>query len=159
MKSGRKLAHSKAAAYRKSEINEAGGNVRRVWRTVDNLLGKTKSSTIPRFSPDDYHDFIDSKIAGVRAATATAAPPIFTPCATPDLATFTTVNVDDVIRAISMSPSKQCASDLLPTWLLEECASTVAPFIKRIHNMSLTGGDFPSPWKHAIVTPFSRRLV
>ena len=72
-----KLAHSKAAACWKSEINEAGGNARRVWRTVDNLLGKPKSSAIPRFSPDDYHDFeIDSKIAGVRAATATAAPPI-----------------------------------------------------------------------------------
>ena len=63
--------------------------------------------------------------------------PIFIPCATPDLATFTTVNVDDVIHAIKMSPSKQCASDSLSTWLLKECASTVAPFITRILNMSL----------------------
>ena len=145
MKSSRKLAHSKAAAYWKSDINEAGGNARCVWRTVDNLFGKTKSSAIPRFSPDDYHDLIDSKIAGVRAAIATAAPPIFTPCATPDLATFTTVNIDDVIRAIRMSHSKQCASDPLPTWLLKEFATTVSPFITRILNMSLTGGDFPSP--------------
>ena len=98
LKSRRKCAHSKAAAYWKSEINEAGGNVRRVWRTVDNLLGKTKSSAIPRFSPDDCHDFIDSKIAGVRVATATAAPPIYKPCSTLDLASFTTVSVDDVIR-------------------------------------------------------------
>ena len=157
MKSSRKPAHSKAAAYWKSEINKAGGNARSVWRTVDNLHGKTKSSAITRFAPDDYHDFIDSKIMGVRAATATAALPIFTSCATPDLAAFTTVNVDDVIRAIRISPLKQCASDPLPTWLLKECASTVAPFITRILNMSLTGGDFPSPWKHAIVTPLLKK--
>ena len=83
-----KLAHSKAAAYWKSEINEAGGNAWCVWRTVDNFLDKTKSSAIPRFSPVDYHDFIDSKIAGVRTATAMAAPPIFAPCTTADLVTY-----------------------------------------------------------------------
>ena len=78
LKNSRKLVHSKAAAYWKQEINEAGGSARRVLRTVDNLLGKTKSSAIHRFSPDDNHDFIDSKIADVRSATATASPAMFT---------------------------------------------------------------------------------
>ena len=71
---------------------------------VDNLLGKTKSSAIPCFSPDDHHDFIDS---GVRRATKTSSPPILTPCSTTDQATFTTVSVYDVICAIRISPSKQ----------------------------------------------------
>ena len=61
------------------------------------------------------------------------------------------------IKVSRMSPSKQCASDHLPTWLLKECASTVAPFITRKLNMSLTGGDFPSPWKHTIVTALLKK--
>ena len=42
-------------------------------------------------------------------------------------------------------------------WHLKECASTVAPFITCILNLSLTDGDFPSPWKHAIVTPLLKK--
>ena len=76
---------------------------------------------------------------------------------TPNLVTFATVSVDDVLRAISMSPSKQCPSDPLPTWLLKKCAFNVASFITRILNLSLTGGDFPSPWKHAIATPLLKK--
>ena len=51
----------------------------------------------------------------------------------------------------------QCPSDTLPTWCFKECAATVAPFIMRILNLSLTSGDFPSPLKHAIVTPLLKK--
>ena len=127
-----------------------------MWRTVDNLLNKTKSSSIPRFSPDDYYDFIDSKIAGSNSDCNGISADGYT-CITPDLATFKTVSVDEIIRAISMSPSKHCPSDPLSTWLLKGCAATVAPFITRIVNLLLHGGDFPSPWKHVIVIPFLQK--
>ena len=96
LKSCRKLAHSKAVAHWKREYNEAGRSDTRLWRMVDNLLAKTKFSASPHFSPDNYQEFIDSKIAGVQTATATASPLTFTPCTIPDLVTFTTVSVDDV---------------------------------------------------------------
>ena len=52
---------------------------------------------------------------------------------------------------------KQCPSDPLSMWLLKECASTISPFLTRIFNLSLTGGDFPWPWKHAIVNPLLKK--
>ena len=132
--------------------------------TLDVCVGRSTTPRLnqfqcyPCFSPYDYHDFIDSKIAGVRTATVMASPPMYHPhVPSPDLATFTTVSVDDVIRAVRMSPSKICPSDPLPTWHLKECAFNVAPFVTRILNLSLTGGDFPSPWKHAIVTPVLKK--
>ena len=79
LKSSHKLSQFKAAAYWREEVSAAGGIARRVWRTLDNLLGENKSATKRNFSPEDYHDFIDSKIVGVRAATAAAPAPVFAP--------------------------------------------------------------------------------
>ena len=106
LESSRKLSQSKAAAYWRVEVNAAGGNARRVWRTVDNLLGENKSATKPNFSPEDYHDLIDSKIAGVRAATAAAPAPVFASCTAPDFTSFRAVSTDDVVLAIRSSPVK-----------------------------------------------------
>ena len=74
-KNSNKLSHSKSSSYWKNDA--AGGNARRVWRVVDGLIGESKSSSKAAFTPRDYHDHIDAKIAGVRAATATAPPPVF----------------------------------------------------------------------------------
>ena len=72
--------------------------------------------------------------------------------AMPELSSFQTVGIDEMLHAIRKSPSKQCSSDPLPTWLLEECTDTVALFLAHLLNLSLVDGHFPSPWKHAIIT-------
>ena len=152
----RKLFHSKSSSYWKNEINAAGGNARCVWRVVDGLLAESKSSSKVVFTPRDYHDYIDTKIAGVRAATATAHPPDFDRCSAPDNIVFNTINQNDVVCVIRTSLS-QCVSDPLPTWLLKECADVVAPYITHIFNLSLVEGHFPTPWKHVIVTSLLKK--
>ena len=67
------------------------------------------------------------------------------------------VSIDDVVNAIWRSPSKQCTSDPLPTWLLKKCAAIVSPYLANLFNLSLGGGKFPSPWKHAIVMPLLKK--
>ena len=79
------------------------------------------------------------------------------PCTAPDFTNFRTVSTDDVVHAIRMSPLKQCSSDPLPTWLLKECAATLAPYITHLFNLSLVEGHFPSHWKHAIVMPLLKK--
>ena len=96
---------------------------------------------------------MDSKIAGFTSATASAAPPEFGHYNAPELSSFQTIGMDEVLHAIRKSPSKQFLSDQFPTWLLKECANTVAPYLANSFNLSLVGGHFPSHWKHAIVTP------
>ena len=72
------------------EIGAESGNDRRLWRTVDNHLGESKSGAKPGFTPDDYHNFMDCKIAGVRPATASAAHPEFGHCNASELSSFQT---------------------------------------------------------------------
>ena len=58
---------------------------------------------------------------------------------------------------IKAAPSQQCLLDPLPTWLLKDCASLLAPYITVIINASLTVGSFTTPWKHAIVSPLLKK--
>ena len=61
------------------------------------------------------------------------------------------------VAAVKSSPSKQCASDPLPTWLLEQAMTTLAPYITNIFNSTLAQGYFPHTWRHAIVTPLMKK--
>ena len=125
--------------------------------TVDNLLGKAKSNAIPRFSPDDYHDFLYSKIASVRSATAATSSPMSTPCTIPDLATFTTVSVDDVVRVIRMSVTFKAVSLWPPSNVAHQGMCVHRCSVHHALNLSLTGGDFQSPRKHAIMTTLLKK--
>ena len=53
---------------------------------------------------------------------------------------------------VRASPSKQCASDPLPTWLLKEAITILALKITTIFNSSITEGRLSGTWRHAIVT-------
>ena len=143
LKSSRRLAQSKKASYWKSEIHSAGNNARHVWHTVDNLLGEAISGAKPTFSPENYHSYIDKKVADVRASTSTAPSLQYTRGNVSGLDSFKTMSIEDVITAVRASPSKQCASDPLPTWLLKEAIIILAPYITTIFNSSITERHSP----------------
>ena len=88
---------------------------------------------------------------------SSAPSPQYTRGNVPGLDRFKTVSIEDVITAIRALPSKQCASDPLPTWLLKEAITILAPYITTIFNLSITEGHFPRTWRHAIVTPLLKK--
>ena len=131
------------ASFRKEDIASAGNNARRVWKTVDIILGVAESGA------KSSHDFIDKKICDVRAATASADYPSFVDRQAPKLFDFELVSVDDVTKAIGSASSKQCAPDPLPTWLLKQLISTLALFITTtLFNTSLADGYFSRQWRN-----------
>ena len=67
------------------------------------------------------------------------------------------VDAETVVSLIKAAPSKQCLLDPLPTCLLKNCASLLAPYIIVIINSSLTVGSFPTSWKHAILSPLLKK--
>ena len=67
------------------------------------------------------------------------------------------MSIEDVITGVRASPSKQCASDPLPTWLLKEAITMLTPYITTIFNSSITERHFPRTWRHAIVTPLLKK--
>ena len=109
------------------------------------------------FSPDVYHYFIDSMIAGTRSATVVASPPMFTTDTTDNPVTFKTVSVDDVIDAINRTSHTHLQSDaaLFPCNMIYQgmCFHGLCVHITRIFNLSLTGGHFLSHWMNAKTKP------
>ena len=152
LRASRKRSHAKAAIYWRGKISSAKKDARSAWRTVNELLGERKSECDHTFSAAEFHDFIDGKVADIRAATSSAAAPSFSVNATSTFSQFCTIDVDLVTAIIAESPTKTCALDPLPTWLLKECVSTLAPYVTKVINWTLTSGCFPTPWKHAIIS-------
>ena len=51
------------------------------------------------------------------------------------------------------SSNKQCAADLIPTWMLKECLDIILPFLAHTVNLSLQTGHFADAWKEALLSP------
>ena len=94
------------------------------------------------------------QVSSVRAATADAAPPTYTPapagCSLPALCAMTTADVTAAIRKL---PDKQCAADRLPTRLLKDNVDLLSPFVTALFNKSVTSGICPAAFKTAVITP------
>ena len=98
-------------------------------------MGRGHAPPSSSIDAQDLHRFFEEKINGVRASTASAAPPSFV-SAPPDceFSAFCALDVDDVIAAIHKLPDKQCAADPIPTRLLKDCADVLAPFVTELFN-------------------------
>ena len=55
------------------------------------------------------------------------------------------------------SPTKSCALDCFPTWLLKKCVDSLLPAITSIVNMSLASGTIPPCLKTAQVCPILKK--
>ena len=53
------------------------------------------------------------------------------------LTDFTLVTPVEVVKLIKQSPTKSCSLDAVPTSLVKECASTLAPAVANLVNFSL----------------------
>ena len=52
---------------------------------------------------------------------------------------------------------KTCSLDVVPTWLIIECADSLTPAITSIVNCSLESGEMPVDLKKAVVTPLLKK--
>ena len=132
----------------------SASNPRRLWRNVDTLLGKPAepTSTPPPFTASDFQKFLDDKVDAVRAATASAPPPVFSQTES-ELNRFEPVTEDFVGRLVRSSPAKSCDLDPVPTVMLKEYLDVLLPFLTRLCNSSISEGCLPVSQKQAIVTP------
>ena len=75
------------------------------------------------------------------------------------LSAFCHGTVDNVSKLIMSMPSKSCALDILPMWLLKENIEVVAKPITSIINVSLSTGIFPSKLREAVVSPLLKKAI
>jgi len=103
---------------------------RQLWWSFNKLLGRGKTPLSSDIDVSALHQFFDDKVAGVRAATVRADEPRFTPAPVGcELCLFTPVTQTEIIEMVLALPDKQCLSDRLPTWLLNNSDNVLAPFL------------------------------
>jgi len=152
------LLRQKREAFWQAKVAEERASPQRLWHSVDVLLGRGRIPTSASITADAVHAFFDAKVDGVRSSTNDAPPPTFT-TAPPGhtLTDFLRLSVDDVASAIRRLPDKQCASDPLPTSLLQDNADELAPFLTELFNRSLDQGTVPTIFKSAYITPLLKK--
>ena len=152
------LRRRKCSAFWSSRVDAEQSQPRRLWRSFDELLGRHAAPPSSDIDATTLHRFFDDKVAAVRAATAGADPPSFTPapvgCV---LRMFSPVKTEDIVSLIRALPDKQCTFDPLPTWLLKRNSETLAPFLCQLFNRSLEHGVVPSTFKSAYITPLLKK--
>ena len=123
----------------------------------ETLLSEIGSKSVPTFTATDFHNSMDKKIDDIRAATSSAANPVFVDYKVSLFDVFESVDVGLVTSILMTSPAKQCSLDPLPTWLMKDCVSVLAPCVTSVINAFLGTGYFPLAWRKAIVSLLSMK--
>ena len=64
---------------------------------------------------------------------------------------------EELEKIINASKSTSCSLDALPTTLLKKCLSVLLPVITQMINVSLSSGQFPRSFCHALVKPLLKK--
>ena len=135
------------------------------------LLNRGKKSILPSHDcgkelADKFVNYFNEKISLIRENLEKS--PIDTPEHLSDISpefhgtpldTFQTVSQDDVRKIIHASPTKSCALDPIPTWLLKQCEEQIIPVLTLIVNVSLETAEFSDELKKAFVTPLIKKAL
>ena len=73
----RQLTRRKRAEFWRTSIDENRSSPQRLWRSIDNLMGREKLAASPDITASDFHKFFVDKVAGVRAVTDGVGDPAF----------------------------------------------------------------------------------
>ena len=116
------------------KISKQRNDPRKLWSSINILLGQARISESTDISADDFMAFCGKKIADVRKDTEGAQPPSYSPSPLSNFVGFTPLTVDNVRKLIADPPSKKSDLDPWPTWLMKDCANDISPYITRLIN-------------------------
>ena len=136
------------------------------WKTV-NLLSKSESA-IPSLVSNDSMVTTDKEKVEVLNIHFTKCFNYSVPPLDPDLCHHFTCSAnefpDDFLCSVeevehllaSVDPSKASGADLLSAKMLKATATSIAPAITSLFNLSLTQGQLPAEWKLACIMPIPK---
>ena len=155
IKKQRRLFLQKRSGYLKQKIEEAEGDGRTLWRSLNSLLTPPADTSASNLTPDTLLGHFSSKIDDIRHATKDAPPPVFQRCPVPELGlvAFDEVSTGDVELLLKDSTTKQCELDTAPVWLIKKLSSVFAPIIAFLVNTSIRCSTLPAHHKSAVIRP------
>jgi len=108
------------------------------------LITRCRHYTIHALGPNVYTVLVNSTTSSPHSPSSPTTPP--------DFCSFTLASESEILNILSNCLHKQSDSDLIPTWLLKECASVLVPTITNIVNFSLTSGQFHPILKESVIS-------
>ena len=154
------------STYYADKIHEQAGNPRALFHTVGSLLHSKHKPALPDHDNlelllNSFSNHFKDKIAIIRC-DIDSHPTQPTLClseasTTSHLSTFQPVTTSEITDLVVKSACKSCMLDPIPTGLVKDNVSILAPVIADIVNLSITTGVFPSAFKKALVTPILKK--
>jgi hypothetical protein len=132
----------------------------KLWQAMSKILRRDKDvGCHPPSSntADSFANFFDRKIRDVRSSTDGYPPSTTYTPATSKMTEFEQYPESEIRRVIMASPTKSCALDPIPTFLLKEVVDDLLPFLTAMVNTSLREGYLPGSQKHAVVSPLLKK--
>ena len=152
--------------YYCDKIKSNQGNQKSLFKTINTLLHRSKSTKLPSQESSydlacHFQDFFIEKENKIRQDLLEKNngldPHAYDEVAQSELNHIKLCSLSELKKIILASPSKHCASDPIPTWLLKECIDILAPSILKIVNTSISTSSLPSTYKHSIITPLLKK--
>ena len=167
----RKRIQEAKSTYFIKQIENCDKDQRKLFKIVDKLLGRGKTSALPEYTTasvlaEIFNTFFITKISNIRSDLANMesstanlqCPPLETLLAKASkLLSFRPTTISEIINIIKKSSKTSCPLDPIPTNLLCDILPTLAPVIAEIVNACLKSGIFPSDLKSAIVQPLLKK--
>ena len=149
---------SAKSLYYHNKIEECGNDQKALFGVIKNIMQPPKASTplTDERQADNFNTFFVEKIEKIHSTFPELEPAQSHNNAnafTPSLSTWRPVDEQEVRNVVMKSPTKSCSLDPWPTWMVKQHSQLLIPFMTDIINASLRSGEFPSKWKHALVTP------
>ena len=134
--------------YFKTKI-ETAETSKDLYKVCGNLLNREQKSVLPSHDcvkdhADKFITYFNDKISNIRKDLEKA--PIST-------------SQKHHRKIIHSSPTKSCALDPIPTWLLKKCEDELIPVLTLIVNTSLSCAEFPKELKRAFLTPLIKKII
>jgi Reverse transcriptase (RNA-dependent DNA polymerase)/Endonuclease/Exonuclease/phosphatase family len=156
-----KLLTSARRTYFKSLISNSANQPKKLWSSLDSLLSRSTPDTFPHTSSpssiaSSFLDYFNSKANSLSAAfppNDTLPEDLVSLAPSSSLCSFAPTSPEEVRAAILSSSNASCSLDIIPTFLLKSCLHVLLSPITTIINLSLSEGNFPGRFKHAIVRP------
>ena len=150
--------------YISNELIQNSNNYKRLYKTMNKLLGKTKNRILPNLPEsilttnfakyfidkiDNIHNKL-TKLINLPICAITTQSPLL-PHIT--LSSFTLPTNDELLNLILTA---KCSSpnDPLPLSLTKKLSTVLTPLFKDIIDTSLLTGNIPKHLKHSIISPF-----
>ena len=126
------------------------------WKYINEVAGRGKVGEGKEIEIGSFKKYLDDKIGEVKSVDGDLFQ-IEVSSRTSVLDEFLEVDEEELVKMINNLPNKPCALDPIPTWLLKQIASLIAPLLVSIFNSSFKSGTVSQGLKLACVTPILKK--